>query len=201
MFAPSNTGNFRFELPKNFIPESVEKQFMKILEKINTPFVNVNQFVSATIKNVTLPSLSQELVTQPQKYLKVSLPMTRTNFRSAQNPNSLFDNKEVSITFIAAEGWLNYFVLMNTFYYYYNFANENHYAPDFRVIIIDRNGIETMNLIFKKVIFQSLEGLSFSYSAQNENYSEFSATFNYSIMDIDSEGSAKSTLNQGVLYE
>lgn len=201
MFVPSNTGNFRFELPKDFIPKDVSDRFMPIIQKMNNPFENANEFVSVTVKNISLPSLSQSLVSQTKRSPKMTLPATSFNYRSGQNPNSLVENKEISLSFIAAEGFLNYFIMMDTFFHYYNFARKSHYSPDFRVRILDLNGIETMHLIFRQVIFQGLEGLSFSYGDINENYAEFTASFSYSVLDLESKGSTKSTLNSGVVFK
>jgi len=201
MFVPSNTGNFRFELPRDFIPKEVSASFMPLITKMNSPYDNANDFVNVTVKNVALPSLSQSIVSQTKRSPKITLPTTQFNYRGGQNPNSLVENKEFSISFIASEGWLNYFILMNTFYYYYNFGERSHYAPDFRVRVLDINGIETMHVVFRQVIFTGMEGITFTYGNINENFSEFSANFTYSIMDLESEGSAKSTLNQGLIIK
>lgn len=201
MFVPSNTGNFRFELPKDFVPKNISESFMPLIAKMNSPFDNANEYISSTIKNIALPSLSQNVVSQNRRAPGLASPPIEFNYRGVQNPNSLFENKEFSISFIASDGWLNYFILMNLFFHYYNFGKKSHHAPDFRVRVLDTNGIETMHIIFRQVIFTAMEGITFNYGDTNENYAEFSANFKYAILDLEYEGVAKSALNQGIIIE
>ena len=201
MFVPSNLSNFRLELPRNFIPEDLEQRFLPVLNKMNSGFEKVNDYISATLKNIAFPSLSQEIVSQSKRLPKVTLPAVNKNYRSGQNPNSLFENKEFSISFLSTDGFLNYFILMDAYFWYYNYGRANHYTPDFRLIIMDIHGIETMSVVFREVIFTALEGLTFSYNDTNEGYSEFSVNFKYNIMDLDVKGSVKSSLNQGFIID
>ena len=123
---------FRLLLPKDFIPKPVEEKYSKILQESRSFIVKPIDFLNETIQKVQLLGFNNASMVQVQTR-RGDVPIgsnriqqnrfmhagTDTIYRSPANPESLID-KTVNITFRHTLGYLNYFILFESFLYFYS---------------------------------------------------------------------------------
>jgi len=178
----SRSDLFRVELPKIFIPDNIKKKYSPYIHRLPTIISDAGDLVNASIQSVTVPAVSYDPVTQSRSSINPNPKgghrgATRT-FRSAKSENSLVD-KTFTITFKLYDGFVNYWILQEAFYYYYNSMNTNTYTFDVPVRILDSEGNMMYSIIYSEVLFTGLSEFQISYSDNIQQFKTFDCTFTY----------------------
>lgn len=189
MILNSKTNQFVFRFPKNFIPEDVEKKYNFYLKKLPTPFENILDYVNHTIQSVTFPSVTADVVEQVQGRRTFSEPGGAMLTKNPQIWRQTVDlekaiDKSFTVQMKAADGYLNYWVLFETFRRDIQITNEEEYIPDMNMIYLDYAGYQLLTVDFKQPLFVGLSEIEMNYANVTLDFRTISATFRYNTFDI-----------------
>jgi hypothetical protein len=163
---------FICNLPLNFIPLEIQNKYYDYINRLPNPIKNVNDFVSATIQGINLPvPFQMEEPSQNQKGIE-------TSFRSSA-PWQALPEKTFSITFKLVEGYVNWFILKETFEWFYDFKNRSKFHLDLIVYTTDFEGNIIMQVIFKQVLIKSIGNLTLNYSDNLQQFKTFDLECKY----------------------
>ena len=183
----------RFHLPKTFLPEEVEKKYTEILNKDAYTMTTAIDYLNESIQAVTVPGISNLTTVQTQhgsngitrngNKLNVEASHEIT-YMNITNPLENIE-KEFKVTFRANQGWLNYFMLYETAFYYacreYNWDCE----PVMYIEILGEDGEVLSKLKYIDVHFDGIEGLDFNYSKVEREANTFDVTFKFNNIDFE----------------
>jgi len=134
--------------------------------------------MNSTIQSVSFPSLQVDNVTQTR-------PLGKTiTYQSATPIQNMF-SQGFNVTFRMAEGFINYFVMLETMLEHLNFKNPNLFVELLPLQILDNNGNVIVTAKFKGVTIASLSELTLNYTQNNPTATSFSAGFNYNYLSLD----------------
>ena len=92
--------------------------------------------------------------------------------------------KDFTITNQLFDGYMNYFMWLDLYYYYYN-SGENIHLPGVPFLrIFDGNGFETLSIEFKNILFVGIDGLDFNFSSNTVDMKTFNCTFRAEEVEI-----------------
>jgi hypothetical protein len=172
--------SFYFNFPKGFFSERVTGKYEAYIKKQPIPFDNVQQYVNSTIQSINIPGLSIDSVEQVRYLGK------KANYKSSTPIQDLF-SKDFTIGFKETDGFINYFIMLDTVLDFLNFGNPQIFIQDLPVRIMDSEGNVIVSLTFKEVIFTSFSEISFSYTANNPQFQSFSLGFKCNYLDYQYE--------------
>jgi hypothetical protein len=107
----------------------------------------------------------------------------KVNYKSATPVQDLF-SKDITINFKVADGYINYFIMLDTVLDFLNFANPEVFIEVLPLRILDGEGNVVVSVQFEGVIFSSFTGLELSYTGNNPSYTSFSLGFTCNYLDI-----------------
>lgn len=179
MFLSSSDNQFKFLFPKIMFPEEIIKKYRPYTERIPGSLITdpVDIFNYA-IQSLTVPQLQYDPITQ------IDHPGTTRQYRAHTQPTELYE-RYITITCQTLTGFVNYFMAIDLFNYYYDFINkETHLPCSFDVNIIDSESIVVSTLHFEDLLMSSVSGLEFNFSSNTVDFKTFEMTFNYNIFEI-----------------
>lgn len=184
---------FRLLLPKDFIPKQVEEKYAKILQESRSFIIKPIDFLNETIQKVQLLGFNNASMVQVQTR-RGDVPMgsnriqqnrfmhagTDTIYRSPANPESLID-KTVNITFRHTLGYLNYFILFESFLYFYSRDVRSKDLPKmFQVELLNSKGSVYARINIKDPIIDGIDMLDFDYTQPMAQSQTFNMIIKYS---------------------
>lgn len=184
---------FKFALPKDFLPEEIERKYNKILSKNQAVIKNSIDYLNESIQGVSFPGISDILVTQQQHS---SNQITRTEksinvepkkdiiHQSPANPLDKI-TAEFKVTFRYNQGLYNYFMLYETIFHQICKTIDYNHIPVLYIELLDGNGIITSRIIFKDVLIDGIDGLDFSYNKVDREAGTFDVTFKFNNIDFE----------------
>ena len=187
MIPNSRSDLFLVELPKVFIPEHIKKLYKPYVFRMPILINNVSDLVNYSIQSISIPTFNYEPVQQMKPKKNSSLNnMDRhigkeINYRSSINPLDLPD-RNFTITFQLLDGYVNYWILLQTFHYYYDFDNRKLYTFDVPVRITDGDGNIMFTVMFHDVLFTGMSEFQISYSDVVQEFKTFDCTFRFNEM-------------------
>jgi hypothetical protein len=177
MILNPKASSFYFNFPKGFFSDRVIEKYTKYIERQPIPFDNVQTYVNSTIQSITFPSLSIDTVEQVRSLGK------KINYKSSTPIQDLF-SKDINVNFKAADGYVNYFIMLDTLLDFLNFANPKVFIPVLPLRILDGEGNVVFSVQFEEVIFSSFSGVELSYTNNNPTFTSFSLGFTCNYLDI-----------------
>jgi hypothetical protein len=172
MIANSRNSNFHFHFPKGFWYKSVIDSFTKYVKRNPLPWDTVENFMAAQIQSVSFPGLTMPTVSQTRRLGK------QQEYKGSTNVADLFD-RNLTITFKAVDGYVNYWISLENAMRYYDFENKAQYMEDMQMRFLDQDGSIMYTIKYNKVILTGISELSMSYSDNNPNFKTFSMTFSF----------------------
>lgn len=184
---------FKFSLPKDFLPEEVEKKYSTIINQnpgvITTPIDYLNE----SIQSINFPGISDVLV-QQQQHSSNSIPRglgrinvepkTDITYQNAANPLDKI-SKEFKVTFRYNQGLYNYFMLYETIFHQICKPLEHPHMPVLYIELMDGMGTVTSRIIFKDVLMDGIEGLQFDFNKIEREAGTFDVTFRFNNIDFE----------------
>jgi len=179
MIINSRSTNFWFVWGKTFFPEAVVTKYLPYIKRHYIPYDTLESYMSSSIQSLTFPTLSMNPVSQVRPHGKVQ------EYKSSQDPRDMI-NREITLTMKSFEGYINYWIFMETMMNYLSFSDPmpGQYFDDFQLRSLDQEGRVVNSCKFQKLYFKSLTEISLSYSDNNPDFRTFSATFGFYQMDI-----------------
>ena len=187
----SQSSQFVFNLPPNFLPPEIIQSYTPILEKNWIQYENVIDYLNSTIKSANFPGITLE--TPKQNLIRGKERM----YKPATNVQDIV-NHDITITFASVDADINYWIIFDIVTKHY-LDVDNLYLNPFTITAVDihRDGIYT--IMFKEIILKSLSDNKFDYSQQKVSSKEFTLTFHFNFYDIEFLLDRKKVLELGTV--
>lgn len=180
MILNSRSDLFRVDLPKIFVPSEVKELFNPYVFKLPMPIKDISELINFSIQSITIPSFTYTPIEQTQKAIRG----TERKYRAGVSPEMLID-RNFSITFQLLDGYINYWILLDTFLYYYSFENPTKYVFNVPVDIYDTYGNLLFRVTFIDCLFAGLTEFSLSYADNTPEFKTFDCNFEFNNLSID----------------
>lgn len=195
---PGKRDGFRLLLPDEFIPDEIQEKYTKILSDSHSFITKPIEFLNETIQKVEVLGFSSGTVAQQQTVHGNPIRMpgrveenwiqggaSDVNYRSVASPAALIDHT-LNIDFRHTLGYVNYFLLLESFYYQYSRDTENldknlDYA--FNVDLLNENGSIYSRIVLDKPVIDGMDMLQFDYTQPLAQSATFRCIFKYSNFD------------------
>lgn len=174
----SQSSQFVFSLPSDFIPQEIMNTYTPILEKNWIQYDNVIDYLNSTIKSVTYPGLSFD--TPSQNLIRGKIRV----YKPATNIQDIVTNHEITITFRSVDSDLNYWIMYDIFTKHYLDTN-NLYINPLTITALDIWRDALYNIRFSEIISFNLSENKFSYSDQKVQAKEFAMTLKFNFTDVE----------------
>ena len=173
MILNSRNNLYNFKLPRNFIPKEVADQYKKYLNRIPGSIITEPiDYVNYSIQGINLPGASFDPVTQAPN------DGTIVYHRGAMPLQNLIE-REFTITMQLLDGFINYFIMMDTMLYYYAKETRPEYTDDLKLQIMDAEGIHVISAVFHQPIMNSISELDLNMSQNVAEFNTFTCNFKY----------------------
>ena len=177
---------FRFNFPKDFLPQEVEQKYRKILNKDSNILINPIDYLNESIQGITFPGIKELLMEQQQISRRMGKiePFHENTTSSPRSPLSQID-KEFTVTLRMNQGLYNYFMLYETVFHKHLKYIENPVDELFYIEILS----ETGEIMGRVTLFQpqidGIDGLEFSYNKIERSTETFNILFKFNNIDFD----------------
>jgi hypothetical protein len=173
----SQSSQFVFNLPPDFIPPEIIQSYTPLLEKNWIQYENVLDYLNSTIKSVSVPGISFDT---PMQHL---IRGKERMYKPAKNVQDI-GGHDLTITFASVDADINYWIIFDIVIKHY-LDVENLYVNPFTITAVDihRDGI--YRIAFREIILKGLSETTFNYSQQKVSSKEFTMTFHYNFFDIE----------------
>lgn len=172
----SQSNQFMFKFPTDFIADEVNERLKKYLDKHWIPYMDPMAYLNSTIKEIVFPSVSYEGSDQVHKFGK------KVEYKPAGNIYDTFANS-LDITLRSVDSHSNYFMMQQIFNEYYNNTRKN-YLPWLDLHILDKDGDFLYSVVFRSSLFKSLSEVRMMYQSFDVTEQTFAITFNFNYMDV-----------------
>lgn len=179
---------FKLILPKEFIPEHINEKYSKILREqrgfISTPI----DFLNETIQKIEVLGFNNATVVQSSRGVPASntgfaYPSNDLSWRSPANPMALID-KTLNVQFKHTLGYLNYFMIFESFLYHYSRDQKYKNMPQQLTIdLLNEKGSIYAKIVLDKPLIDGIDMLSFDYTKPIAESQTFQVIFKYSAFD------------------
>lgn len=192
---PGNKDSFRLLLPDKLIPEEIEEKYTKILVDAKSFITKPIDFLNETIQKVQVLGFQQGTIEQQQndRPMLIRTPgdvystqggSSAWQYRSPGSPLSLID-KTINIDFRHTTGYLNYFLMFESFWYLY--SRDTPYIDDldydFNVDLLNTNNEIYSRVVLKSPLMDGMDMLDFDYTQPLAQSATFRCIFKYSDID------------------
>jgi len=177
MLINSKNSNFYFVFPRGFFPKSVTEKYLPYLKKQPTAYDSIDQLMNSSIQSITFPSLNATTVEQVRYLGK------KVSYKGATPIQDLF-SRDFTISFRNVDGYVNYFIMLDTLLYFLNFKNPDQHVMDFVLRTMDNQGNIVTSVSFKESILTSISNLEFNYTQNSPQNSSFNLGFTCNYIDI-----------------
>ena len=190
MILNAKNNQFVFRFPKGFIYPEIEEKYNYYLKRLPTPFGNILDYVNHTVQSVTFPSVQADQIeqwvgrrTSADDNRSKTITKNPQRYRQAVDLERLVP-KEFTVNMKAADGYLNYWVLYETFRQYLEITNDVEYLPDMNIMYLDREGYQMLTVDFRQPLLTGISEVEMNYSSTAMEFRTFGLNFKYNWFDI-----------------
>lgn len=169
---------FHFNLPLDFIPDTYEERYMKLLGDKRKLYSSVLDYLNSTILSITFPGITFPIVSNPQH-----LHTKKINWKSVGNIYDLFE-ETVTVTFNNVDSNINYIIFMDILMNHYLNVNKPYDAA-LIITVIDQNRKALYHIQFRDVIWTGIGNNTFAFNDQTLQTKNFTMTFTYNFIDFE----------------
>ena len=179
---------FKLLLPKEFIPEHINEKYSKILREqrgfINKPI----DFLNETIQKIEVLGFNNATVAQSfqgkgDRINSFAYSGNESYYRSPSNPQALID-KTLNIQFKHTLGFLNYFMIFESFLYHYSRDQKYKNMPkQLSVDLLNEKGSIYARIVLENPLIDAIDMLSFDYTKPIAESQTFQVVIKYSSFD------------------
>ena len=178
MILNARQNGFIFNFPKGFIVPSVVEKYEGYIKRMPIPYDTVNDFINATIQSVNFPTL--RAVDSVEQVRPVGF---KQSYKSATTLQNLIQ-RDFSVSFKLGEGFINYWVIYENIIKFLDFQNPEQYLPDFRLLLLNNDGIIMASVILQQPIITSLSEIQLNYSSTTPQFSTFTVGFRCNYVNV-----------------
>lgn len=172
----SQSNQFLFKFPSDFLSEEVNERMKKYLYKHWIPYEDPMSYLNSTIKEIVFPSITYEGSDQVHKFGK------KVEYKPAGNIYDTFTNS-IDITLRSVDSHSNYFMMQQIFNEYYN-NTRKYYLQWLDLHILDKDGDFLYSVVFRSALLKSLSEVRMMYQSFDVSEQTFAITFNFNYMDV-----------------
>jgi hypothetical protein len=169
---------FYVEFTNKFIPEEIENFYKPYIKSMPTQIESPRKLIETSLQGVSVPSSRYDAVSQHGVDTFNKNAIYR-NLRSTFNPQELSE-KSLTLTFKLLNGYINYWILTDTFNYHYDMKNPNAVIGDISLRILDSDGLIMFTRVYKDCLLTGISDLELSYSENLQTFETFTITVVYS---------------------
>lgn len=175
MQLPTQSNQFLFSLPVDFISDKIEKRWMPLLKKNRLYYSSVLDFLNSTIRSITFPSMSFDSSKQNIKrkivYWKPVVNIYDTITR------------DTDITFQAVDSNINHLIILDAITDSYLNTKKNYVEP-LTMYILDKYRDIIAHVHFRSVNIRSLSEIFYSFSDISLEDKTFTMQITYNYLDV-----------------
>lgn len=184
---------FRFAFPKDFIPQSIEEKYLKIINKTPGVLTTPIDYLNESIQGINIPGISDVLIQQQQHSSnniqrlphKINVePKREAVYRSTANPLEKI-GQEFKITFRMNQGLYNYFMLYEIILMQMTKPGEVDQQPILILEIMNEEGEVIAKIYYKGVLIDNIDGLDFNYNKIERDTGTFDVSFKFNNIDFE----------------
>lgn len=174
---------FRFELPKVFIPAEVKRRWMPYLERQPLSIDDVSGLVNYSVQSITVPNFNFQPVEQVKPGNSERARGTTRSWRASMSPEMLID-RQFTVTMKMLDGYVNYWIMLETFFSYYAFERKEPFLYDMALRITDTEGNVMYTVVFHDALYTGLSEFNLSYNELEADLTTFDASFSFNEMTV-----------------
>ena len=174
----SQSSQFIFNLPSDFIKPELIQSYKPILEKNWVQYENIIDYINSTIKSINFPGITFDLPKQ------VLMRGKERQFKPAKNVQDITTTHELTITFRSVDSDLNYWLLFDLVTKHY-LDLENSFVNPLTITCVDIHRDANYVIRFYEIIIKSLQENTFNYSQQKVTTKDFTMAFHFNFYDIE----------------
>jgi hypothetical protein len=187
----SLNNQFVFNLPDDFIPEELEKDYLTLIKNFRSIYKTVIDYLNSTILSISFPGLTLKTVSNPQITKRKIL-----KYKSVDNIHDLYD-ETVTITFLNTDSNLNYFIMQNIISS--NYLNvQKTYDKPVMVTTVDKDRKGIFQIKYNDVMFLSVSDNTFSNNDSSIQNKNFTVTFTYNLINTELLLTNKDFINNSI---
>lgn len=208
---PSKKDGFRLLLPKEIIPEEIEEKYSKILVDAHSFITKPIDFLNETIQKVQVLGFNngtieqqqtdhQSLLRTPGKYWTPQGGSSASMYRNPTTPLGLID-KTINIDFRHTLGYVNYFLMFESFWYMY--SRDTEYMKDlnfdFVIDLLNENNAIYSRVLLKNPLIDGMDMLDFDFTQPLAQSGTFRCVFKYTNIDYQFITSTNESVSSSIL--
>jgi hypothetical protein len=174
----SQSSQFIFNLPGDFLKPETINTYQPILEKNWVQYENVIDYLNSTIKSVNFPGLSFDMPKQ------IMMRGKERQFKPSKNVQDITTTHELTITFRSVDSDLNYWLMFDLLTKHY-LDVENAFVNPFTITCVDIHRDALYVIRFYEIILRNLSENTFNYSQQKVTSKDFTLAFHFNFYDIE----------------
>ena len=174
----SQSSQFIFNLPSDFLPTEIVETYMPILEKNWIQYENVIDYINSTIKSVNFPGIAFDMPKQ------ITMRGKERQFKPSKNVQDITTTHDLTVTFRSVDSDLNYWLMFDIISKHY-LDTENSWVNPFTITCVDIHRDAIYVIRFYEIVLKSLSDNTFNYSQQKVNPKDFTIGFHFNFYDIE----------------
>jgi hypothetical protein len=103
----SQSSQFIFNLPSDFLPREIIESYNPILEKNWIQYEDIISYLNSTIKSVNFPGISFDMPKQ------ILMRGKERQYKPARNPQDITTTHDLTVTFRSVDSDLNYWLMFD----------------------------------------------------------------------------------------
>lgn len=189
--------NWRLLFDKDFIPDEITEKYTKVLNMRKSFITQPVDFINETIQKVQVLGFSNATFAQQQTTRNTPTRnadrIAENNFqgsyddvqyRAVTSPVSIID-KTLNVQFRMSQGYLNYFILFESFFYKYCRDTSNEQLDThFNIDIYNEFGEIYARIVLYKPVIDAMDMLDLDFTQPVAQSQAFQVTFKYSNIDF-----------------
>jgi len=178
MILNSRNNLYDFRFPRKFVPEEVANKYKSYLNRIpGSLLAEPIDYINYSIQGINVPGISFDPITQADndgttRYHRGAVPIQNTIQR------------EFTVTMQLLDGFINYWIMMDTLLYYYARSTKEPYTQPLTLRILDAEGSSVAYMEFQKPIMNSINELSLNMAQNVAEFNTFEVSFFYNKLDL-----------------
>lgn len=189
--------NWRLLFDKDFIPDEITEKYTKVLNMRKSFITQPVDFINETIQKVQVLGFSNATFAQQQTTRNTPTRnadrIAENNFqgsyddvqyRAVTSPVSIID-KTLNVQFRMSQGYLNYFILFESFFYKYCRDTSNEQLDThFNIDIYNEFGEIYARIVLYKPVIDAMDMIDLDFTQPVAQSQTFQVTFKYSNIDF-----------------
>lgn len=169
---------FHWNLPFDFVPETHEERYMKLLGAKRKIHNSVVDYLNSTIQSITFPSITFPVVSNPQNLMRKQI-----KWKTVGNVYDMFEDS-ATVTFLNVDSNINYIILIDLLTTHYCNV-EQAYDNPLIITVLDENKNALFHIQYRDVIWTGLSDNTFAFNDMSIQNKTFTMTFTFNFIDFE----------------